>query len=253
VDGAGTATDAYSLDAFGRYMGGWGSTQNPYRFGAAWGYITDTPGSGLLQLGARYYWPELGRFVQQDPEGDEVNLYVYAANQPLTHIDPEGTAVEIVGDIGFVVWDLWDFITNPSWGTGLALGADVVCTALPFVPAVAGTAIRGAKGAAKAKAAATAAKASGRLGGAAHRAKVAKTARRLQRLGYEIVAGGGKAEKARKTAAGCLRYPDIIARKAGVEYYFNIGRATKGGLPVARERRALEELATISRASFVRF
>lgn len=63
VDGTGTATDAYSLDAFGRQMYTWGTTPNPYRGvcpersrrGAAWGYITDTPGSGLLQLGARFY------------------------------------------------------------------------------------------------------------------------------------------------------------------------------------------------------
>jgi RHS repeat-associated protein len=52
-----------------------GSTVNPYRFGAAWGYITDTPGSGLLQLGARWYWPEIGRFIQQDPIGARTNAY----------------------------------------------------------------------------------------------------------------------------------------------------------------------------------
>ncbi|MBN1459093.1 MAG: hypothetical protein JXA57_06125 [Armatimonadetes bacterium] len=31
--------------------------------------------SGLQQLGARFYWPELGRFVQQDPIGDGMNWY----------------------------------------------------------------------------------------------------------------------------------------------------------------------------------
>jgi RHS repeat-associated protein len=67
-----------------------GSTVNPYRFGAAWGYITDTPGSGLLQLGARFYWPEVGRFVQQDPVGDGMNWYAYAGNNPLVWVDPTG-------------------------------------------------------------------------------------------------------------------------------------------------------------------
>ena len=73
ADQNGTATDAYSLGAFGRYTGGWANpTQNPYRFGAAWGYITDP--SGLLQLGARTYSPDLGRFIQQDTEGGFVEI-----------------------------------------------------------------------------------------------------------------------------------------------------------------------------------
>jgi RHS repeat-associated protein len=74
VDESGAATDAYSLDAFGRYMDGWtNQTPNPYRFGGAWGYTTDTPGSGLLQLGQRFYWREVGRFIQQDSIGDGMN------------------------------------------------------------------------------------------------------------------------------------------------------------------------------------
>jgi RHS repeat-associated protein len=105
VDAAATATDAYSLDAFGRYMGGWANpTQNPYRGvhpersrrGAAWGYITDTPGSGLLQLGARYYWPEVGRFVQQDPVRHEINRYLYGRNGPLVRVDPTGEVAPLI-------------------------------------------------------------------------------------------------------------------------------------------------------------
>jgi RHS repeat-associated protein len=88
-----TVTDTYSLDAFGRQMSASGSTVNPYRFGAAWGYMTDTPGSGLLQLGARFYWPEVGRFVQQDPAGDGMNWYPYVESNPLVLVDPEGEKV----------------------------------------------------------------------------------------------------------------------------------------------------------------
>jgi hypothetical protein len=55
-------TDTYSLDAFGRQMSTSGSTVNPYRFGAAWGYITDTAsstqGSGLIQTGAPRFAPD---------------------------------------------------------------------------------------------------------------------------------------------------------------------------------------------------
>ena len=51
VDASGAVTDTYDMDTFGAARGSTGSTPNPYRYGAAWGYITDP--SGILQLGAR--------------------------------------------------------------------------------------------------------------------------------------------------------------------------------------------------------
>jgi RHS repeat-associated protein len=91
VDASGTVTDTYELDTFGRSVSSTGTTPNPYRYGGAWGYITDP--SGLEQLGERFYWPELGRFVSQDPIGDGVNWYAYAENEPLRWVDPRGEDV----------------------------------------------------------------------------------------------------------------------------------------------------------------
>ena len=76
------------MDTFGKPVSSTGSTPNPYRFGAAWGYITDP--SGFLQLGARYYWPEVGRFISQDPIGDGMNWYGYAGGNPVVWVDPTG-------------------------------------------------------------------------------------------------------------------------------------------------------------------
>ncbi len=91
ADQTGNITDTYTLDAFGHPIASsTGGTLNAARFGGAWGYTTDHLGSGLEQLGARFYWPELGRFIQQDPMGDGVNWYAYAGNNPLTGIDPSG-------------------------------------------------------------------------------------------------------------------------------------------------------------------
>jgi len=86
-----TITDTYQLDAWGHQIASTGSTQNPYKYGAAWGYITDP--SGLLQLGHRFYWPELGRFVSQDPIGDGMNWYGYVDANPVTSVDGTGLAV----------------------------------------------------------------------------------------------------------------------------------------------------------------
>jgi hypothetical protein len=40
---------------------------------------------------ARHYSPALGCFLQPDPDRSEANLYAYAANNPVTEIDPDGT------------------------------------------------------------------------------------------------------------------------------------------------------------------
>ena len=69
-------TDTFVLDVFGVPLDSLGRLLNTRnRCGGAWGYITDP--SGLQQLGARFYWPEIGRFIQQDPIGDGVNWYAY--------------------------------------------------------------------------------------------------------------------------------------------------------------------------------
>jgi len=88
VDASGTVTDTYDMDTFGTARSSTGSTPNPYRYGAAWGYITDP--SGFLQLGARYYWPEVGRFVQQDALLEGPNRYAYVGGRPTKMLDADG-------------------------------------------------------------------------------------------------------------------------------------------------------------------
>jgi hypothetical protein len=47
----------------------------------------------LTDSEARWYDPETGRFLSEDPigfNGGDVNLYVYSANNPVLYIDPSG-------------------------------------------------------------------------------------------------------------------------------------------------------------------
>nr|WP_308403062.1 RHS repeat-associated core domain-containing protein [Streptomyces sp. BV286] len=57
----------------------------PYRF--AGGHQDPT---GMYHLGTRYYDPNIGRFTQPDPSGQEKNPYLYAEGDPVNRIDPNG-------------------------------------------------------------------------------------------------------------------------------------------------------------------
>lgn len=52
--------------------------------------------TGLYYYGARYYDPELGRFITRDVERKDIddpqslNKYSYCKNSPLTYVDPDG-------------------------------------------------------------------------------------------------------------------------------------------------------------------
>jgi RHS repeat-associated protein len=50
-------------------------------------------GARLYYMRARYYDPQLGRFLSEDPIGISggLNLYAYAGNDPVNHDDPSGT------------------------------------------------------------------------------------------------------------------------------------------------------------------
>lgn len=65
------------------------------------GYVgeRDDPETGLLYLNARYYDPEIGRFISADTwdpllEGVGTNRYAYADNDPINKSDPNGHAVD---------------------------------------------------------------------------------------------------------------------------------------------------------------
>jgi RHS repeat-associated protein len=46
--------------------------------------------TGLYYFNARWYDPQLRRFISEDPIRDGVNWYVYAGNNPLRFVDPSG-------------------------------------------------------------------------------------------------------------------------------------------------------------------
>lgn len=48
------------------------------------------PDTGLYYFNARWYDPDLGRFITEDPIKDGTNWHVYCRNNPLKYVDPTG-------------------------------------------------------------------------------------------------------------------------------------------------------------------
>jgi RHS repeat-associated protein len=96
TDSAGAVTLVRQYDAWGKLQTG--VEQAGYAFtGREW-----DPETGLKYYRARYYEPNSGRFLSEDPLGQvvDVNLYSYVRNQPSQLIDPSGKAwcLPLVGE-----------------------------------------------------------------------------------------------------------------------------------------------------------
>jgi RHS repeat-associated protein len=87
-NGAGSLAQTYSFDSFGKLTNSSGSLTNPFRFT---GREFDTETS-LYYYRARYYDPQAGRFLGEDPIDFRggMNFYLYVSNEPLDFHDPFG-------------------------------------------------------------------------------------------------------------------------------------------------------------------
>ncbi len=79
------------------------NTSGPITGTSARGYINEVfdPETGLQYLHARYYDPNLGRFLTADTwdpmlPGVDFNRYAYAGNDPVNGSDPRGHAVPVI-------------------------------------------------------------------------------------------------------------------------------------------------------------
>jgi len=95
TDNEGKSHGVTQYDTFGR-PNSYGDVRNDVRGLMSFTGYEDDRGTGLMFVQARYYMPELGRFVEEDRNKgnayihNSINLYVHCFNNPLKYIDENG-------------------------------------------------------------------------------------------------------------------------------------------------------------------
>ncbi len=88
TDGTGSAVGSYLFDTFGKQTSPEGGVTNAFRYTARESDVE----TGLYNYRARYYDPQIGMFISEDPTrfASGANFYTYAANTPTQFNDPTG-------------------------------------------------------------------------------------------------------------------------------------------------------------------
>ncbi len=98
TDKTGQVTERFQYSPYGLLVSG-DATKTPFLFNGMYGVMTDD--NGLYYMRARFYSPEMRRFVNQDvllgniEEGQTLNRYAYVTGRPVNYVDPFGLFVYV--------------------------------------------------------------------------------------------------------------------------------------------------------------
>ena len=143
TDDAGATGSTFAYTAFGEAIGTDPTAVTRYGYAGGWGYesglltLLGAPGTQpvtLQHLGARWYQPDIGRFVQRDPIGitGGFNVYAYALSNPLVNVDPKGEALP-----GSPTNPFGGPVSTPVYiagGVTAAIGIVIIGTCIIFAP-----------------------------------------------------------------------------------------------------------------------
>lgn len=173
-------------------------------------------------------------------------MFAYCGNNPVSRNDIDGEAFDTIFDIWSLCSSILDVVVDPydPWAW-VGLAGDVVDVVVPFVSGT-GELARAAKvakeTAEKVDDARDAAKAlnryPGRHGGADHREIIEKLQDAFKNNNIST-----SEHRVDIPGTGKYRYPDLTLKLGDADVYIQVGRQTKGGLPVAREAKAMADLA----------
>ena len=95
---SGTITDTFEYDTYGKLIARTGTSNVLFMYNGRDGVVTDR--NGLLYMRARYYIPDMRRFINADIIAGELynaitlNRYAYANGNPVSNVDPFGLAAD---------------------------------------------------------------------------------------------------------------------------------------------------------------
>nr|WP_240903782.1 RHS repeat-associated core domain-containing protein [Chengkuizengella sediminis] len=107
----GNTTDQYAYSPYGELIYSEGTTNHPFLYNGRYGVMTDE--NGLYYMRARYYNPEIKRFINRDVVQGSIssslslNKYAYVNGNPISYIDPFGLSRDS-DDVGFfgTAWNI---------------------------------------------------------------------------------------------------------------------------------------------------
>ena len=94
TNASGTITDKFSYDTYGKLISRTGTTKIIFGYNGRDGVVTDN--NGLIYMRARYYSPEMKRFINADivaggiSNAITLNRFAYANGNPVSFVDPFG-------------------------------------------------------------------------------------------------------------------------------------------------------------------
>jgi RHS repeat-associated protein len=98
TNSSGAVADRFTYGAYGELLTHTGSSDTPFLYNGRDGVLTDA--NGLYYMRARYYSPELKRFLNADSKKGSIdkiqtlNLYSFVIGNPLSLIDPAGMSAD---------------------------------------------------------------------------------------------------------------------------------------------------------------
>ena len=98
TDASGAITDTFQYDTYGKLLSRTGSSFVIFGYNGRDGVVTDK--NGLIYMRARYYSPEMKRFINADiipgklSNAITLNRFAYANGNPVSFVDPFGLSAE---------------------------------------------------------------------------------------------------------------------------------------------------------------